>query len=88
MSAIGADDPHALRRDLLAGGQEFGAERRDDALGHGAGHDVAVHGAVFGGEVEQPRDARPRVALDVGRAAAVNATANAVATASSRSEKC
>ncbi len=52
--------------DLLAGGQEFGAERRHDALGHRARHDVAVHRAVLGGEVEQPQDAGPRIAFDVG----------------------
>ena len=53
-------------RDLLAGWLQFGAECRHDALCHCARHDVAVHGPVLGGEVEQPQDARAGVAADVG----------------------
>ena len=52
---MAADDRHALRGDLLARGQQFGAEGGDDPLGHRARHDVAVHRAVLGGEVEQRR---------------------------------
>jgi hypothetical protein len=50
---------------VLAGRLQFGTERRDDALCHRTRHDVAVHGPVLGGEVEEPQDTSARVAVDV-----------------------
>ena len=51
---------HARRGYLLARGREFGAECGNHPLCDRARHDVAVHRAVVGGEIEQRQDAGTR----------------------------
>ena len=53
--AMVADDGMPCAAICSHAGSEFGAEGGHDALGDRARHDVAVHRAVFGGEVEQPQ---------------------------------
>ena len=55
----------ASRRDLLARGREFGSEGGDDAQRDRTRHHVAVHRAVFGGEIEQSQDAGAWIADDI-----------------------
>ncbi len=61
--AISVD--RGLGRDLFARGREFRTEGRDDAHRDCTRHHIAVHRAVFGGEIEQSHDAGTWIADDI-----------------------
>jgi hypothetical protein len=62
----GPDDWDGAGGQFLACRKEFTTECRDHPLGHRAGHDVAVHRAVFGGKLEDPQDPGSRFAVQIG----------------------